>query len=62
MFDRTAHLYDLAYAFKDSEGETRDLVEPIRARNPSAGSVLDGSRPVRRCGFVTVVARAAPHA
>lgn len=41
MFDRSAHVYDLLYSFKDYEGEARDLVGLIRERNPSAGSLLD---------------------
>jgi SAM-dependent methyltransferase len=41
MFDRTAHLYDLLYAFKDYEAESVALVELIRSRNPAATSVLD---------------------
>jgi dTDP-3-amino-3,4,6-trideoxy-alpha-D-glucopyranose N,N-dimethyltransferase len=41
MFDRSAHLYDLLYAFKDYEAEAATLVELIRARNPAAASLLD---------------------
>src|SRR5215831_7656571 len=41
MFDRTAHVYDLLYSFKDYEAEARDLVTLIRDRNPEAGSLLD---------------------
>jgi ubiquinone/menaquinone biosynthesis C-methylase UbiE len=41
MFDRSAHVYDLLYSFKDYEAEARDLVKLIRARNPSATSLLD---------------------
>ena len=41
MFDRSAHLYDLIYGFKDYEQEARDLVTAIRERNPGAASLLD---------------------
>ena len=41
MFDRSAHVYDLLYSFKDYGAEARDLVELIGARNPSATSLLD---------------------
>ncbi|MEP6758104.1 MAG: class I SAM-dependent methyltransferase [Actinomycetota bacterium] len=41
MFDRSAHLYDLIYGFKDYEGEARDLLALIRDRNPGASSLLD---------------------
>ena len=41
MFERSAHVYDLLYSFKDYEAEVRDLVSLIRARNPGAGSLLD---------------------
>jgi SAM-dependent methyltransferase len=41
MFDRTAHLYDLLYSFKDYEAESAALVALIRGRNPSASSLLD---------------------
>ena len=41
MFERSAHVYDLLYSFKDYEAEARDLVSLIRARNPGAGSLLD---------------------
>ena len=41
MFDRSAHVYDLLYPFKDYGAEARDLVELIGARNPSATSLLD---------------------
>jgi len=41
MFDRSAHVYDLLYSFKDYEAEARDLVALIRERNPAATSVLD---------------------
>lgn len=41
MFDRSAHLYDLVYGFKDYEQEARDLVAVVRERNPEASSLLD---------------------
>lgn len=41
MFDRSAHLYDLVYAFKDYEAEARDLVALIHERNSTAHSLLD---------------------
>jgi trans-aconitate methyltransferase len=41
MFDRSAHVYDLLYSFKDYEAEARDLVALIRERNPDARSLLD---------------------
>ncbi len=41
MFDRSAHLYDLVYRFKDYEGEARDLVAIVRERAPNAASLLD---------------------
>ena len=41
MFDRSAHVYDLLYAFKDYEAEARDLVALIRERSPAATSLLD---------------------
>jgi len=41
VFERSAHVYDLLYSFKDYEAEARDLVSLIRARNPGAGSLLD---------------------
>jgi SAM-dependent methyltransferase len=34
-------VYDLLYSFKDYEAESRDLVSLIRARNPTAASLLD---------------------
>ena len=36
MFDRSAHLYDLIYGFKDYEQEARDLVTVVRERNNEA--------------------------
>ena len=41
MFDRSAHLYDLVYRFKDYEGEARDLVAIVGERAPNAASLLD---------------------
>src|SRR4051794_30199696 len=41
MFDRTAHVYDLLYSFKDYESEAAGLVELIRERCPDARSLLD---------------------
>ena len=41
MFDRTAHLYDLLYSFKDYEAESATLVELIRSRHAEATSLLD---------------------
>lgn len=42
MFDRSAHVYDLLYgAMKDYEDEAQALTSLIRARNPSARSLLD---------------------
>lgn len=41
MFDKTAHLYDLLYSFKDYEGEAVALVELVRIRKPEATSLLD---------------------
>ncbi len=41
MFDRSAHVYDLLYSFKDYEGEARDIAALILERNPTADSLLD---------------------
>ena len=41
MFDRSAHLYDRIYGFKDYEQEAHDLVTVVRDRNPGASSLLD---------------------
>jgi ubiquinone/menaquinone biosynthesis C-methylase UbiE len=41
MFDRTAHVYDLLYSFKDYATEAVALVELIQARRPEAKSLLD---------------------
>lgn len=40
MFDRSAHVYDLLYSFKDYEGEARALASLILERMPAARSVL----------------------
>jgi dTDP-3-amino-3,4,6-trideoxy-alpha-D-glucopyranose N,N-dimethyltransferase len=41
MFNRTAHVYDLLYSFKDYEAEAAALAGLILARNPGADSLLD---------------------
>jgi len=41
MFDRSAHLYDLIYGFKDYGREAADLVTLLRDRNADASSLLD---------------------
>lgn len=41
MFDRSAHVYDLLYSFKDYEGEARELASLILGRVPRARSLLD---------------------
>jgi SAM-dependent methyltransferase len=41
MFDRTAHVYDLLYSFKDYDAEAAALAELITARRPGARSLLD---------------------
>ena len=41
MFDRSAHLYDLIYGFKDYEQEAGDLLTVVRERSPEASSLLD---------------------
>jgi len=41
VFDRSAHVYDLLYSFKDYEAEARALVSLIQERNPGASSLLD---------------------
>jgi ubiquinone/menaquinone biosynthesis C-methylase UbiE len=41
MFDKSAHLYDLAYSFKDYAGESAWVRQAIRARVPLATSLLD---------------------
>jgi SAM-dependent methyltransferase len=41
VFERSAHVYDLLYSFKDYEAEARDLIALIRERNPDASSLLD---------------------
>src|SRR5436309_7679109 len=41
MFERSARVYDLLYAFKDYDAESRDLVSLIRERDAGAASLLD---------------------
>lgn len=41
MFERSARVYDLLYAFKDYDAESRDLVSLIRERGAGAASLLD---------------------
>lgn len=41
MFDKSAHLYDLTYSFKDYAGESTWVRNAIRARVPQATSLLD---------------------
>ena len=41
MFDKSAHLYDLAYSFKDYPGESAWVCNAIHARVPRARSLLD---------------------
>lgn len=41
MFERTAELYDLFYAWKDYRAEAGRLRDIIRARSPGATTVLD---------------------
>jgi SAM-dependent methyltransferase len=41
VFDRSAHVYDLLYSFKDYEAEARDLASLILERSPGARSILD---------------------
>jgi SAM-dependent methyltransferase len=41
MYERTANLYDLAYADKDYAGEAAWVRDTIRARSPQAKSLLD---------------------
>ncbi len=41
MFDRSAHLYDLIYGFKDYGQEAGDLVALLRDRSADATSLLD---------------------
>jgi SAM-dependent methyltransferase len=41
MFDKSAHLYDLAYSFKDYAAESAWVRNDVRSRVPQAGSLLD---------------------
>ncbi len=41
MFDKSAHLYDLAYSFKDYSGESAWVSNAIHARVPQATTLLD---------------------
>jgi ubiquinone/menaquinone biosynthesis C-methylase UbiE len=41
MFDKSAHLYDFAYSFKDYAGESAWVRDTIHARAPQARSLLD---------------------
>ena len=41
MFDKSAHLYDLAYSFKDYAGESAWVRNAIHTRVPQARSLLD---------------------
>jgi dTDP-3-amino-3,4,6-trideoxy-alpha-D-glucopyranose N,N-dimethyltransferase len=41
MFDKSAHLYDLAYSFKDYAGESEWVHNAIHTRFPQARSLLD---------------------
>jgi ubiquinone/menaquinone biosynthesis C-methylase UbiE len=41
MFDKSAHLYDLAYSFKDYVSESEWVRNAIHARVPQAKSLLD---------------------
>jgi SAM-dependent methyltransferase len=41
MFDRSQHLYDLVYGFKDYPGEAHRVAELIEERRPAAHSLLD---------------------
>jgi ubiquinone/menaquinone biosynthesis C-methylase UbiE len=41
MFDKSAHLYDLAYSFKDYAGESAWVRNAVHARVPQARSLLD---------------------
>jgi ubiquinone/menaquinone biosynthesis C-methylase UbiE len=41
MFDKSAHLYDLAYSFKDYAGESTWVRNAIHARVPQARTLLD---------------------
>jgi ubiquinone/menaquinone biosynthesis C-methylase UbiE len=41
MFDKSAHLYDLAYSFEDYAGESAWVRNAVHARVPQARSLLD---------------------
>jgi ubiquinone/menaquinone biosynthesis C-methylase UbiE len=41
MFDKSAHLYDLAYSFKDYAGESSWVGNAIHTRAPQARTLLD---------------------
>lgn len=41
MFDKSAHLYDLAYSFKDYAGESAWVRNAVHSRVPHATSLLD---------------------
>lgn len=41
MFERSPHLYDALYSWKDYEGETRRILELVDAHRPGARTVLD---------------------
>jgi ubiquinone/menaquinone biosynthesis C-methylase UbiE len=41
MFDKSAHLYDLAYSFKDYAGESAWVSNAVHTRVPQARTLLD---------------------
>jgi ubiquinone/menaquinone biosynthesis C-methylase UbiE len=41
MFNRSAHLYDIIYSFKDYAAEAALILEIVEARHPRAQSLLD---------------------
>ncbi len=41
MYTKSARLYDVLYSFQDYQGMAAKLVEIVRARLPSAASILD---------------------
>ena len=41
LFDKSVHLYDLAYSFKDYAGESASVRNAVHARVPQARSLLD---------------------
>ena len=41
MFDRSAHLYDALYSFKDYEAEAARVTELVELHRPGASSLLD---------------------